>query len=102
MKGPLLQPAGKFWQLAPRHQEMRRETAADLAAMIRALRGDPRLTYWEEGFFANVEGILRQTGGRVQLTRKQWEKAWQIRDRLETVTIKAEDEEPDEAGDQPD
>ena len=101
MKGPLLQPAGKFWQLAPHHREMRRETAADLAAMIRTLRGDPRLTAWEEGFFANIEGILRQTGGRVQLTQKQWNRIWIIHDRLEAVTteMEGEEDEPDEDND---
>ena len=78
---------------------MRRGTAADLAAMIRTLRGDPRLTAWEEGFFANVEGILRQTGGRVQLTQKQWNRIWIIHDRLETAATEAEADEPDEDND---
>ena len=90
MKGQLLQPAGKFRELAPHHREMRQETAAYLAAMIRELRGDPRLSAWEEGFFASVEGVIRQTGGRVQLSRKQWEKAWQIRDRLENAAPEPE------------
>ena len=91
MRGRPLQPAGNYWSLTEPHQEMREVMNRDLADMIRSLRGDPRLSAWEEGFLANVEALLRNSHFHIGLTRKQWDKAWELSDRVASRPSPLED-----------
>ena len=84
-----------FRDLDPVERELRLEVSDDLADHLRWIRGDPRLSAWEESFLAGIATLIRQTEGRCRLTEKQWDKFWQISAKVAA----ADDDDADDADD---
>jgi hypothetical protein len=60
----------------------RRHVGERVAAILRLARGDPRLSFWEEGFLASIADILRRTGGAPSLSDKQLAVLLNINDKV--------------------
>jgi len=86
-----------FRDLDPAERELRLEVSDDLADHLRWIRGDPRLTAWEESFLAGIATLIRETEGRCRLTQKQWDKFWQISAKV--AVPDDGDDDDDDAGD---
>lgn len=58
------------------------ETSADLLALLQWHRGDPRASAWEEAFLTSVVRQIEAFHGAAPLSEKQWDKVWQVLDKL--------------------
>jgi hypothetical protein len=70
--GVMYPPVGHYRTLTWAQKRDRRDAASDLLPQIQWLRGDVRLTSWEEGFLASIARRLQETHGTVSLSPKQW------------------------------
>jgi hypothetical protein len=76
-------PSEPFHQLSREDQRARLDASWDISFMINWLRGDPRLTWWEEAFLTSMKDRLRLTRGQMAISPKQWDKLWQIMEKVE-------------------
>lgn len=77
-----------------REQQIGKEGAALLAALLNDLRGDPRLTRWEEEFCTSLANGLREHGARMLLSDKQAAVLDSLRAKVE-APAPPDDAEPD-------
>ena len=71
-------PLGRFRELSQEEREARLETSQELAELIRWIRGDVRLSAWDEQFLAGMAHVLSKYEGRARISRKQWDQLWRI------------------------
>jgi hypothetical protein len=69
----------QFRELNDVQRQVRLSLSRDFAERVRWARGDPRLSASEEYYLAKVEGMIRRTVGRCQLSQNQWDKVMEDR-----------------------
>ena len=86
-------PDTLFRFLTPQQRQERLEAAADMLELMAFWRGDPRLSWWQEGFLTEMCRRLRLSGGRYKVSHKEWIKFWEIRDLMLSDLVEAEPRE---------
>lgn len=72
-----------YRNLTPQKRLLRLAVANDLIRQFQHWRGDPRLSWWQEGFLADMVRKLRETQGRMRISEKQWVKIREIQIAIE-------------------
>jgi len=85
-------PVGHYQTLSWSQKRERRDVGSDLLEQVQWLRGDPRLSSWEEGFLASIARMLQETHGTVSISPKQWNIIRQINVLVETDPLETETE----------